>query len=68
MQACSVFYIVNFVHNFTRILHILSPLCISPHQIMPTPEELQGKIILKLRKLPGGVDEYTPLIPNIDER
>ncbi|KAK8405210.1 hypothetical protein O3P69_001643 [Scylla paramamosain] len=37
-------------------------------QFMPSPEELQGKIIIKQRKLPQGVDEITPLIANMDEQ
>lgn len=37
-------------------------------QFMPSPEELQGKIILKQRKLPRGVDEITPLIAYSDEQ
>lgn len=35
---------------------------------MPSPEQLKYKIILKHRKLPGGMDECTPLVPNIDDR
>ncbi|XP_071536476.1 1-phosphatidylinositol 4,5-bisphosphate phosphodiesterase gamma-1 isoform X2 [Panulirus ornatus] len=37
-------------------------------QVMPSPEQLKGKIILKHRKLPGGTDEFTPLAANVDEQ
>ncbi|KAG0728579.1 1-phosphatidylinositol 4,5-bisphosphate phosphodiesterase gamma-1 [Chionoecetes opilio] len=37
-------------------------------QTMPSPQKLQGKIILKHRKLPRGMDEFTPLVPNMDEQ
>lgn len=36
-------------------------------QVMPSPEMLKGKVMLKYRKLPGGTDELTPLVPNADE-
>lgn len=52
MQECLIFY--------------SQYLCLE--QMMPSPEKLKGKIILKLRKLPGGMDEFTPLAPNMDER
>lgn len=35
---------------------------------MPSPEMLKEKVMLKYRKLPGGTDEFTPLVPNADER
>ncbi|KAK3855644.1 hypothetical protein Pcinc_037965 [Petrolisthes cinctipes] len=42
---------------------------VSPNeQVMPSPEQLKYKIILKHRKLPGGTDECTPLVPNIDDQ
>ena len=36
--------------------------------VLPSPEALKRKILIKHRKLPEGSDETTPILTNVDER
>ncbi|XP_042242315.1 1-phosphatidylinositol 4,5-bisphosphate phosphodiesterase gamma-1-like isoform X2 [Homarus americanus] len=46
---------------------LVAPIDIN-EQLMPSPDQLKRKFILKHRKLPSGTDECTPLAANVDEQ